>query len=147
MTHHKKLKDAKPMKNPVRPTYTVRDDCLEPPGLSVTEGPEVLRVTRQALNNLVSGKARISPEMAIRLSKAFGGTAEARLKMQLAYDLAQARKHESQIRVERYRAAELPVPSPFQATDAEAQGSRPSGPAQRIIFRKREMALIKSRRL
>ena len=67
------------------------------------------RVTRQALNNLVNGKAGVSPEMAIRLSKAFGSTAETWLQMQLAYDLAQARKHESQIRVERYQGAELSV--------------------------------------
>jgi addiction module HigA family antidote len=54
----------------------VRHDCLEPLGLTVTEGAKVLGVTRQALNNLVNGNAGISPEMAIRLDKAFGGGAE-----------------------------------------------------------------------
>jgi addiction module HigA family antidote len=97
------------MKNPVHPGQIVRHDCLEPLGLSVTEGAKILRITRQALNNLVNGKAGVSPEMAIRLSKAFGSTAETWLQMQLAYDLAQARKHESQIRVERYQGAELSV--------------------------------------
>jgi antitoxin HigA-1 len=66
--------------------------CLEPLGLSVTEGAKVLGVTRQTLNNVIKGKSGISPEMAIRLSKAFGSTPETWLRMQLACDLAQARK-------------------------------------------------------
>ncbi len=98
-----------PMKNPVHPGQVVRHDCLEALGLSVTESAKVLGVTRQALNNVVNGKAGISPEMAIRLSKAFGSTAETWLQMQVAYDLAQARKHESKIQVERYQAEELSV--------------------------------------
>jgi addiction module HigA family antidote len=89
------------MKNPVHPGRIVRHDCLEPLGLSVTEGAKVLGVTRQTLNNVVNGKAGISPEMAIRLSKAFGSTAETWLRMQLAYDLAAARKDESKIKVRR----------------------------------------------
>ncbi len=76
------------MKNPVHPGRVVRHDCLEPLGLSVTAGSKVLGVTRQALNNVVNGKSGISPEMAFRLSKAFGSTAEAWLRMQLAYDVA-----------------------------------------------------------
>jgi len=62
----------------------------------------VLGVTRKALNNLVNTKAGISPEMAIRLDKAFGGTAEAWLSLPTAYDLAQARKNEGAIVVKRY---------------------------------------------
>jgi addiction module HigA family antidote len=89
------------MKNPPHPGLSVRLDCLEPLNLTVTEGAKVLGVTRQALNNLVNGKSGISPEMAIRLSKAFGSTAEAWLSMQMAYDLVQARKNESQIAVHR----------------------------------------------
>ena len=80
------------MKAPPHPGSSVRFDCLEPLGLSVTAGAKVLGVTRQALNNLVNETAGISPEMAIRLEKAFGGTAEAWLALQTAYDLAQARK-------------------------------------------------------
>jgi addiction module HigA family antidote len=76
-------------------------------GLSVTEGAKVLGVTRQALNNVVNGKAAISPEMAIRLAKAFGSTAETWLRMQLAYDLAAARKDESNIKVRRQHLEEL----------------------------------------
>jgi addiction module HigA family antidote len=89
------------MKNPVHPGLIVRHDCLEPLGLSVTEAAKVLGVSRQALNNVVNGKAGISPEMAIRLTKAFGSTPETWLHMQLAYDLAAARKHESKIKVQR----------------------------------------------
>jgi len=93
-----------PMKNPAHPGRIVRHDCLEPLGLSVTQGAEVLGVSRQTLNNIIHGKSGISPEMAIRLSKAFGSTPETWLRMQLAYDLAQARKHESKIKVRRVRA-------------------------------------------
>ena len=87
------------MKNPPHPGLSVRHDCLEPLELSVAEGAKVLGVTRQAMNNLVSGKAGISDEMAIRLEKAFGGGAETWLRMQAAYDLAQAEKHAGKIKV------------------------------------------------
>ena len=90
-----------PMKNPPHPGHIVRHDCLEPLGLSVTGGARVLGVTRQTLNNIVTGKSGISPEMAIRLSKAFGSTPETWLRMQLAYDLAQARKDVNKIKVRR----------------------------------------------
>ena len=90
-----------PLKNPVHPGRIVRHDCLEPLGLSVTTGAKALGVSRQALNNIVNGKAGISPEMAIRLTKAFGSTEETWLRMQLAYDLAEARKNESKIKVRR----------------------------------------------
>ena len=96
-----------PMKNPPHPGRGIRTACLEPLGLSVTEGAKVLGITRQALNNVVNGKAAISPEMAIRLAKAFGSTAETWLRMQLAYDLAAARKEESKIKVRRQRLEEL----------------------------------------
>ncbi len=89
------------MKNPPHPGLAVRHDCLEPLGLSVTEGARALGVSRQALNNLVNGKACISPEMAIRLSKAFGGSPESWLRQQLAYDLAQVRQREKEIVVGR----------------------------------------------
>ena len=91
------------MKNPPHPGLAVRHDCLEPLGLSVTKGAEKLGVSRQALNNLVNGKSGISPEMAIRLSKAFGGTAETWLRLQLAYDLAQVRQREGEIVVSRIK--------------------------------------------
>ncbi len=96
-----------PRKSPVHPGRIVRHDCLEPLGFSVTDGAKALNVTRQALNNLVNGKSGVSPEMAIRLSKAFGSTPETWLSMQVAYDLAQARKHENKIKVRRQRVPEL----------------------------------------
>lgn len=91
------------MKNPPHPGQSVRHDCLEPLGLSITEGAKVLGVTRQAMNNLVSGKAGLSAEMAIRLEKAFGGGAETWLRMQAAYDLAQAEKYAGKIKVRRVK--------------------------------------------
>ncbi len=93
------------MKNPPHPGLSVRHDCLEPLGLSVTDAADALGVTRQALNNLVNGKSGISPEMAIRLDKAFGGGADVWLGLQMDYDLAQAMKHERAIRVKRVEAA------------------------------------------
>ena len=90
------------MMNPVHPGRIVRQDCLEPLGLSVTRAAEVLGVTRQTLNNVVNEKAGISPEMAIRLSKAFGSTPDTWVRMQAAFDLSVALKGEKKIRVARY---------------------------------------------
>jgi addiction module HigA family antidote len=92
-----------PMKNPAHPGRIVRHDCLEPLGLTITEGAKVLGVSRQALNNIVNCKSGISAEMAIRLTKAFGSTADTWLRMQASYDLAQAMKNESKIKVQRQR--------------------------------------------
>ena len=90
-----------PMKNPAHPGRIVKSACLEPLSLSVTDGAKVLDVTRQTLTKIVNGKSGISPEMAIRLSKAFGSTPETWLRMQMAYDLAQARRDERKIKVRR----------------------------------------------
>lgn len=95
-----------PMANPPHPGRSIRNACLEPLGLSVTAGAKVLGVSRQTLNNVINGKSGISPEMAIRLTKAFGSTPETWLRMQLAYDLAQARKNESRIKVRRQHIPE-----------------------------------------
>lgn len=92
-----------PMKNPPHPGKSVRVDCLEPFGLTVTKAAKVLGVTRQALNNLINERSGVSPEMAIRLSKAFGSTPEAWLRMQMAYDLAQAQK--KTINVQKFETA------------------------------------------
>jgi addiction module HigA family antidote len=89
------------MKRPPHPGLHVRHDCLEPLGLSVTEGAKVLGVTRQTLNNLVNGKSGISPEMAVRLSKAFGGSPVVWLRMQMNYDLAQIARNAGKIKVRR----------------------------------------------
>ena len=100
------------MKNPPHPGLSVRHDCIEPLGLTITEAAEVLGVTRQTLNNLVNGKSGISADMAIRLDKAFGGDAETWLRLQLAYDLAQARQHEGEINVKPVARRKLHEPHP-----------------------------------
>ena len=97
------------MKNPPHPGFTVRHDCLEPLGLTVTAGAKVLGVTRQALNNLVNGKSGISSEMAVRLAKAFGSSAETWLGIQMDYDLAQVRRREKEISVRRVMRSAHPA--------------------------------------
>ena len=77
------------MKNPPHPGRIGRHDCIEPLGLTITDAAKALCVTRQALNNLVNGKAGISPEMAVRLSKAFGASPEMWLRLQANFDIAQ----------------------------------------------------------
>jgi addiction module HigA family antidote len=89
------------MKEPPHPGRSIRDVCLEPLGLTVTEGARALGVTRATLSNLINGRAGISPEMAIRLAKAFGGNPETWLKLQTQYDLAQALKNEAALKVRR----------------------------------------------
>jgi addiction module HigA family antidote len=78
------------MKTPPHPGRIVRQECLEPLDLTVTEAARLLAVNRNTLNNLVNERSGISPEMAVRLSKAFGSTARIWLAMQMEYDLAQA---------------------------------------------------------
>lgn len=93
------------MKEPAHPGEVVRDLCLNPLGLTVTKAAEVLGVTRKALSELLNGHAGISPEMAVRLSKAFGGTTESWLRQQMLYDLAQVTKRAGSITVSRYEPA------------------------------------------
>jgi len=90
-----------PMKSPTHPGLSVRYDCLEPLGLSVTEAARKLGVSRKQLSNLVNCRSGISPEMAIRLDRAFGGGAEAWCRLQSAYELAQALKKAEGMQVER----------------------------------------------
>ena len=94
-----------PMKNPPHPGLSVRHDCLEPLGLSVTDAAKRLGVSRKHLSVLVNGHSGISPEMAIRLDKAFGGGAETWFRLQAAYDLAQAMKSADRIKVDRISQA------------------------------------------
>ncbi len=89
------------MKNPAHPGVIVREDCMKPLNLSVTECAKVLGVARQTLSNLVNGKVSVSMEMAYRLSKAFGSTPRTWLGMQLAFDLAQSHELERKIKVKR----------------------------------------------
>lgn len=92
------------MKNPPHPGRIVRQECIEPLGLTITEAAARLGVKRQTLNNLVNEKAGISPEMSIRLSKAFGSRPEVWLGLQMQYDLAQAEKTAHRIKVHRITA-------------------------------------------
>ena len=79
-------------KRPVHPGKRVKHDCLETYGLSITDAARVLGVCRATVSRLVNCQVSLSPEMAIRLAKAFGSTPEAWLQMQFAYDLAQVEK-------------------------------------------------------
>ena len=94
-----------PMYNPPHPGEIVKYECLEPLGLTVTRAAEGLGVTRQTLSNLVNEKSDMSVDMALRLSQAFGSTPETWLRLQMAYDLWQAREQAEQIRVERFAAS------------------------------------------
>src|SRR5436309_15397219 len=95
-----------PMKSPVHPGKIIRHDCLVPLGLTVTAAAKVLRVSRQALNNLLNGKAAATPEMAIRLEKAFGGTADTWPRIQMNYDHEQAMNTENKHKKTHYNPAQ-----------------------------------------
>ena len=94
-----------PMHNPPHPGEIVREECLEPLGLTVTRAAQGLGVTRQTLSDLVNGKAGVSVEMSLRLSKAFGSSPETWLGMQTAYDLWRAQERADSIEVERFTQA------------------------------------------
>ncbi len=93
------------MKNPPHPGRLVKHECLEPLGLSITKAAEILCVTRLTLSNLVNGKNGVSPEMAIRLPKAFGSSPEVWLGIHMDFDLAQAEKNADRIKVKKAVAA------------------------------------------
>jgi len=92
-----------PMKNPPHPGRSIKDACLGPLGLSVTEGAKALGVTRNTLSRVINGQSGISAGMAIRLEKAGWSNADHWLRLQSAYDLAGARKRQGRIRVKRYK--------------------------------------------
>ena len=89
------------MKNPPYPGRIVRQECIEPLGLTITEAAERLGVTRQTFDKLVNGKTGISPEMSIRLSKAFGSTSDMWLGLQMEFNLAKAERTADTIKVKR----------------------------------------------
>jgi addiction module HigA family antidote len=80
------------MKNPPHPGVVVLQECIEPSGLNITQAAEALGVTRNTLSELVNARRGISPEMAVRLSKVFGGAEQGWLVQQAQYDLAQVRR-------------------------------------------------------
>ena len=91
------------MKNPSHPGGVVLRNCIEPLGLTITDAAAALGVTRNTLSELVNGKRGISPEMAIRLSKVFGGTEDGWLVQQAQYELAQVRR--DHIKLKRLKVA------------------------------------------
>ena len=93
------------MHNPPHPGEVLRELCIEPLNLSITEIAEALGVSHEALSAVLSGKGSISPEMAIRLSKAFGTSAESWLNQQMQYDLWQAEKIVGDVKIKRLFAA------------------------------------------
>ncbi len=96
------------MSNPPHPGRSIRENCLDPLGLNVTEAAMILGVARHTLSRVLNGHAAISPEMAIRLEKAGWSNAEFWLRRQTTWDLAQARKDEDRINVERYQPESSP---------------------------------------
>jgi len=94
-----------PMYDPPHPGAMIRRQCLEPLGLSVSAAAKGLGVSRNTLSMLLNGRLGISPDMAIRLSKGFGGSPESWLTQQMQYDLRQALQREGEITVERFEAA------------------------------------------
>jgi antitoxin HigA-1 len=93
------------MKTPPHPGRIVRQECIDALGLTVTAAAKGLGVTRKALSELVNGKSGISPEMAVRLSKAFGSSPELWLGLQMDYDLAQLQMKAGKIKVEKFAPA------------------------------------------
>jgi len=90
------------MKNPPHPGRSIKDACLDPLELTVTEGAKVLGVTRHTLSRVINGRSGISPDMAIRLEKAGWSNADHWLRLQTAFELAEARARADEIHVERY---------------------------------------------
>jgi addiction module HigA family antidote len=90
------------MKNPPHPGEFVRMEVVEPAGLSVTAAAKALQVSRPALSSLLNGRAGLSGDMALRIEKAFGVKMDTLMRMQSSYDIAQTRKREREVRVQRF---------------------------------------------
>lgn len=99
------------LKSPAHPGGFIRHEVIEPLDLSVTAAASILGVTRAALSMLLNERTQLSPEMALRLEKAFGVSMDTLMRMQNSYDIAQARRREGEIKVERYVPA-LAISSP-----------------------------------
>ena len=93
------------MHNPPHPGEVLRELCLKPLNLTVTRAAQALGVSRKTLSGILNGRAGISPEMAVRLSLAFGTTAETWMNQQVQYDLWHVERHRKSLRVVRLSAA------------------------------------------
>jgi antitoxin HigA-1 len=91
-----------PMKNPPHPGDLIKTEVIEALGLSVTKAAEILKVRRATLSDFLHGKASLTPEMALRIEKAFGPEMDHLLRMQLAYDVSKTRAQAKDISIERY---------------------------------------------
>ena len=89
-----------PMKNPIHPGALAKAN-LDELNLSAAEAAKTMKITRQQLHNVMQGRSALTPQMALRFEKAFGGSADMWLRMQAAYDLAQARKHHGNLNIPR----------------------------------------------
>lgn len=98
------------MKVPAHPGSFIRHEIIEPLGLSVTDAAGVLGVTRATLSTLINERAHLSPEMALRVEKAFGVTMDTLMRMQNSYDIAQTRKRAAEIKVAPYKGRALDLP-------------------------------------
>ena len=103
------------MAKPSHPGQFIRMEIIEPLGLSITEAAKVLGVTRPTLSTLLNSRSALTPEMGLRLEKAFGVKMDTLLRMQMAFEIAEARKREGEIKVSRY----------IPGKDPEAEGDRP----------------------
>jgi addiction module HigA family antidote len=92
------------MKNPAHPGGFVKTEIIEPLGLSVTAAAQALGITRAALSAFLNERASLSPDMAIRIEKAFGVSMETLMRMQTSFDIVQARRREGDIHVQPYAA-------------------------------------------
>ncbi len=93
------------MHNPPHPGVIIKELCIEPLGLSITETAKALGVSRKTLSSIVNEKAGISPEMAVRLSIAFNTSSESWINQQAQYDLWQAEQHRNELKVSKLSAA------------------------------------------
>jgi|SRR5690606_24640902 len=100
------------MKAPAHPGGFVRSEIIEPLGLSVTDAARVLGVTRAALSALLNERAQLSPEMALRIEKAFGVSMDTLMRMQNSYDIARTRRREGEIEVAPYRGTPVEPHTP-----------------------------------
>ncbi len=91
-----------PMKNPPHPGDLIKTEVIEALALSVSKAADILKVRRATLSDLLHGKAALTPEMALRIEKAFGPDMDHLLRMQLAYDVAQTRQHSGDMAIKRY---------------------------------------------
>jgi addiction module HigA family antidote len=90
------------MKNPPHPGDLIKTEVIDPLGLSVSKAAEILQVRRATLSDLLNGKSALTPDMALRIEKAFGPEMDHLLRMQLVYDVSKTMEHAKDISIERY---------------------------------------------